>query len=147
MQIALQWLEFQGRSTIKKAHRMNPIHPTPEALAALAASPSSGPVVMLNLLKFKRGGGSKAYARYSDAFQEVLERAGGRFVYLGRATELLISGEDWDAVALVQYPSRKVFLELIATPEYTALARHRDEGLERTVLYATEPRIAPAVPI
>jgi uncharacterized protein (DUF1330 family) len=119
---------------------MSDIHPSTESLAALAANPSDGPVVMLNLLKFKRGGGSKAYARYSDAFQQVLIRHGGRFLYLGRAAEMLVAHESWDAVALVEYPSRKVFLEIVASPEYAALSLHRDEGLERTVLYATDPR-------
>lgn len=95
---------------------------------------------MLNLLKFKRGGGSKAYAKYSNAFQQVLQRNGGRFLYLGRAAELLVGHEDWDAIALVEYPSRKVFLEITSSPEYIALAVHREEGLERTVLYATDPR-------
>ena len=119
---------------------MSDIHPSTESLAALAANPSDGPVVMLNLLKFKRGGGSKAYARYSDAFQQVLIRHGGRFRYLGRAAEMLVGDESWDAVALVEYPSRKVFLDIVASPEYAALSLYRDEGLERTVLYATDPR-------
>ena len=126
---------------------MNTIHPTEAALQALASNPSSGPVVMLNLLKFKRGGGSRAYARYSDAFQEVLQRHGGRFLYLGRAAEMLVGHEDWDAVALVEYPSRKVFLEVIALPEYAAMARYREEGLERTVLYTTEPRVPSATAV
>lgn len=119
---------------------MSSIHPSPEALQALAANLSPAPVVMLNLLKFRRGGGSKAYARYSNAFQQVLLRHGGKFLYLGRAGELLAGNEAWDAVALVEYPSRKVFLEIINSPEYAALAVNRDEGLERTVLYATDPR-------
>ena len=119
---------------------MSDIHPHPDAIQAMANNPASGPVVMLNLLKFKRGGGSKAYARYSNAFQEVLERSGGRFLYLGRGAELLVGQASWDAVALVEYPSRKVFLEIIASPEYEALSVFRDEGLERTVLYATDPR-------
>lgn len=119
---------------------MSGIHPSIEALETLAANPSSGPVVMLNLLKFKRGGGSKAYARYSDAFEQVLKRRGGKFLYLGRASELLVGDDSWDAVALVEYPSRKDFLEILASAEYAALSSYRDEGLERTVLYATDPR-------
>ena len=119
---------------------MSNISPSPQALAALAANPDNGPVVMLNLLKFKRGGGSKAYARYSDAFKTVLESRGGRFLYLGRAAELLVGEQTWDAVALVEYPSRKVFLEVTATDEYASMHAFRVEGLERTVLYATTPR-------
>ena len=81
------------------------LEPTREQLAAFAAAPSSGPVVMLNLLKFARGGGSKSYAQYADAFERLLTKIGGRFVYRGRAAELLVGDESWDAVALVEYPS------------------------------------------
>ena len=118
----------------------NTLKPATEALAALAANPDNGPVVMLNLLKFKRGGGSRQYGEYSTAFQALLQQHGGRFRYLGRATELLVGTEDWDAVALVEYPSRQVFLQLTSSPEYRAIAPLREQGLERTLLYATTPR-------
>ena len=122
---------------------MSSISPTREAIEALARSADHGPVVMLNLLKFKRGGGSRAYSRYADAFQVVLEQHGGRFLYRGRGAELLVGDETWDAVALVEYPSRKVFLEVIAKPEYADMAKFREDGLERTVLMATTPHVAP----
>ncbi|MCY7307318.1 MAG: DUF1330 domain-containing protein [Rhodoferax sp.] len=116
--------------------------PNAQALAALAASPDSGPVVMLNLLKFKPGGGARAYGRYSEAFQALLERHGGRFIYLGRGAEVLVGDQSWDAVALVEYPSRAVFLRIIALPDYAAIAQVREDGLERTMLLATTPRVA-----
>lgn len=119
------------------------LSPTAEALAALAANTDHGRVVMLNLLKFRPGGGSRAYARYSEAFQTLLEQHGGRFIYLGRGAEVLVGDKPWDAVALVEYPSRETFLKVIALPEYAAMARFREEGLERTMLMATTPRIAP----
>ncbi len=121
---------------------MSSVSPTDQALAALAASPDSGPVVMLNLLKFKPGGGARAYAKYSEAFQALLERHGGRFVYLGRGAEVLVGDQSWDAVALVEYPSRAVFLRIIALPDYAAIAQFREDGLERTMLLATTPRVA-----
>ena len=111
-----------------------------EQIAALAEAPKSGPVVMLNLLKFARGGGSKSYAQYAEAFERLLTKHGGRFVYRGRAAELLVGEESWDAVALVEYPSRLAFAELIGSHEYAAIAPLRKGGLERTVLYATDPR-------
>ena len=124
---------------------MSTISPAEGALAALRGHPSEGPVVMLNLLKFRRGGGSRAYARYSDAFGAVLTAHGGRFLYLGRAAERLVGNEEWDAVALVEYPSRQVFLKIVESPEYAAVAALREDGLERTVLYATDPRPAAVV--
>ena len=121
----------------------SPLSPSAEALAAFGNNPDHGRVVMLNLLKFKPGGGSRVYARYSEAFQQLLEQHGGRFVYLGRGAEVLVGDQSWDAVALVEYPSRAVFLRVIGLPEYAAMAQWREEGLERTVLLATTPRVAP----
>lgn len=114
--------------------------PATEALAALAANPDDGPVVMLNLLKFKRDDGWRNYSEYSTAFQTLLQQQGGRLVYVGQATEPLISADDWDMVALVEYPSRQVFLQLTSSPAYRAIAPLREQGLERTLLYATTPR-------
>lgn len=119
---------------------MSSLSPSDQTVAALQDHPSDAPVVMLNLLKFRRGGGSKAYGRYAEAFEQVLKAHGGRFLYRGRAAERLVGEEDWDAVALVEYPSRQVFAKIVSSPEYAAMAEFREDGLERTVLYATDPR-------
>ena len=114
--------------------------PSQEMLAALAAAPVHGPVVMMNLLKFKRGGGSKDYGRYAQAFEVLLKRAGGRFLYTGRVAEHVVGDEEWDAIALVEYPSRRVFTEVIMSTDYAKIAPFRENGLEKTLLYATDPR-------
>lgn len=114
--------------------------PDHDMLEALAKAPAAGPVVMMNLLKFKRGGGSKQYGRYAAAFEGLLTKAGGRFLYIGRVAEKIVGDEDWDGIALVEYPSRKVFAEVIGSPEYQAIAPWREDGLEKTLLYATDPR-------
>ena len=119
---------------------MTSFSPTKDVLDALASAPAKGPVIMLNLLKFKRGGGSKSYSGYAQAFEALLKEAGGRFVYMGRAAELIVGDETWDAVALVEYPSRQVFVDVVTSPAYAKIAALREDGLERTVLYATDPR-------
>ena len=118
---------------------MSEIVPNLDALQALAASTESGPVVMLNLLKFQGSEGAASYARYGAAINPILAARGARILYMGRAAELLIGSESWDAIALVEYPSRQAFLDMIASPEYQAIHTHREQGLERTVLYATTP--------
>ena len=122
---------------------MSTILPNPEALQTLMASRDEEPVVMLNLLKFKPDGGAEAYGRYADAVRKLVEKRGGRIVYAGRAQELLVGEETWDSIALVEYPSRKVFLEMIMSAEYQAVHGDREAGLERTVLYATKPSVLP----
>jgi uncharacterized protein (DUF1330 family) len=124
---------------------MSAIVPNPQQFQQLAQAPDSGPVVMLNLLKFKKqasdgsGTGAEAYGRYGEAALKFVERTGGKLLWQGRAEQLLVGEEaeqDWDVVALVQYPSRKAFLEMVANPDYQKSHGHREAGLEKTVLLA-----------
>ena len=50
------------------------------------------------------------------------------------------TAEDWDAIALVQYPSRKAFIEMTSTKDYDEAHEHREAGLERTLVLATTQR-------
>jgi len=115
------------------------IEPTAEVLEQLAKLPDSGPVVMLNLLKFKPDGGMASYMKYSAAVQPILQKMGAKMIYVGRAELCLLGGQDWDVVACLQYPNRKAFLDMIASEEYRAIHHYRAEGLDHQVLYATAP--------
>jgi uncharacterized protein (DUF1330 family) len=122
------------------------ITPNKEQFLALAQAPDEGPVVMINLLKYAggRGGdGAQAYGRYGDVAVKMVEERGGTVLWLGRVDQVLIGDEDadaWDAAALVQYPSRKAFIDMVSQPRYQEAHGHREEGLERTVLLACTPR-------
>jgi uncharacterized protein (DUF1330 family) len=128
---------------------MTRITPNRRQFEQLAQAPDEGPVVMLNLLKFKSeagdgtGSGAEAYARYGDTAVEMVEARGGKVLWAGRGDQILIGDpdEDWDQVVLVQYPSRKAFIEMVTTPEYMEAHEHREQGLERTVLVACSPRV------
>ncbi len=48
-----------------------------------------------------------------------------------------LEGEDWDAVALVRYPSREVFASMIRSPEYRSIEHLRHEALADAVLQPT----------
>ena len=110
----------------------------------LATAPDEGPVVMLNLLKFKpqadEGGGSgaDAYGRYKDAAVKMVEDRGGKLLWAGTGDQILIGdpSEDWDVVALVEYPSRAAFIEMVTSPKYLEAHEHRESGLARTLLVA-----------
>jgi uncharacterized protein (DUF1330 family) len=125
------------------------IVPNLEQFQQLATSPDTGPVVMLNLLKFKpradgeEGSGAEAYSRYGDAVVKMVEARGGRILWTGRADQILIGDptEEWDAVALVWYPSRKAFIDMVTTKEYQEAHVHREHGLERTILIACTPMV------
>jgi len=133
---------------------MSAIRPNKAQFVELMEAPDEGPVTMLNLLKFKssadgndsaggEGSGASEYAKYSDAAVQMVEARGGKVIWMGRADQILIGDptEDWDSVALVQYPSRKAFIEMVTTPEYEKAHEHRESGLERTVLIAMTERV------
>lgn len=111
----------------------------PDEFNKLAANPGEGPVVMLNLLAFRGAQGQASYSRYTKEAGKFVEGVGGKVLYLGRPNELLNGEERWDLLMLVQYPSRQAFLSMINNPEYLKTHRFREEGVDRAVLYATDP--------
>ena len=127
-----------------------PIGPTKEQIQALLDSDLEAPVVMLNLLKFaERAGGDRgdgdsgqsgrdSYARYGDRVRSMLEKVGGRILWQGRAESVVIGGDadDWDAVILVEYPSRKAFIDMTSSPKYQEVSRDRTAGLADSRLIA-----------
>ncbi len=86
-------------------------------------------VVMLNLLAFKPDGGKERYVEYGAAVAPLLEKAGGRIVWAGPPARALLGEDSWDLVALVEYPTRQAFLEMIGSPEYQEIAHLRTEAL------------------
>lgn len=125
-----------------------PITPNAEQFTDYAHSDLEGEVVMLNLLRFGRTGatesetGAAAYGRYGDAVIEMVEARGGTLLWAGEARHVFIGDVDaneWDAVALVMYPSRQAFLEMVATPEYSEIHEHRAGGLADTIVIACKP--------
>ncbi len=132
------------------------IEPTPVQIQRLASSSSedSGPVVMLNLLRFKDRAdgidaadgitGVEAYARYGAAVQEHLSRVGGRLLIALDAEESVIGPVDgeWDMVLLAEYPSRQAFLEMTSDPAYLEVHGHRAAALADSRLVACRPIVA-----
>jgi uncharacterized protein (DUF1330 family) len=117
-----------------------PLTPTREQIEALAADQSDDPIVMLNLLRFKAEAdgvdagvsGEDAYRRYGEATEPFLERVGGRVLSLVATAQSVIgpAEPEWDAVLLVEYPSRKAFLQMATDPEYLKIHAHREAALE-----------------
>lgn len=66
--------------------------PTPEDLERLRVSVEPGPVVMVNLLKFRTDGGREAYQRYAAIAGPLFERAGAEIIYAGNAGPLVAEG-------------------------------------------------------
>jgi uncharacterized protein (DUF1330 family) len=135
-----------------------PLRPTGEQIKELVGSDLDGPVVMLNLLKFAEratsdagpgsdaGTGEQSYRRYGDEVRDHLERVGAKVLWRGRVDSVVIGEEAdrWDAVILVEYPSRKKFIEMTSTDSYGETSKHRTSALVDSRLIAmTEQFRAP----
>ena len=118
---------------------MSGIKSNDDQFQALADNTNEEPFVMLNLLKFKKDGGREAYFRYIKESGPFVAAVGAKVVYFGKPKELLQGEEDWDLLMLVQYPSRKAFQTMTHNPDYLKVHEFRAEGVERAVLYATDP--------
>jgi uncharacterized protein (DUF1330 family) len=100
-----------------------------------------GPVVMLNLLRFRTGqaGVVPEYARpLSETF---LPRYGAAVVYAGDGSTALVAedGQAWDAVIIVRYPDREAFSRMVADPEYQEVTALRTAALSEAVPQPTTP--------
>lgn len=130
----------------------NAVFPPMEQAMAFFGSGDDGAFVMVNLLKFKPKAeyedgsdghltGAEAYARYGAAVQACLAAVGGRQVYAGPVTGLLLGEveELWDMVALAEYPSLAAMRQMVQSPEYQAIEKHRKAGLEGQLNIRTKP--------
>ena len=123
------------------------LYPTSEQIQNLLDGPADQPVVMLNLLRFKPKGdapneqmsGEAAYRLYGEKMRPFVESKGGRVLWAGHVDSQVIGegGETFHMVALVEYPSRKAFIEIVTDPFVSEIAIHRASGLEGQWLVAT----------
>lgn len=118
---------------------MAKLTPTVEEIEALRKTIPPGPVVIVNLLKFKPEGGREAYVRY---LQEASRASypGVEIVYAGNAVRDVGGGEDWDYVIIARYPDFDKFAAAVTAKEYQVDAdAHRPAALEKTIMMVTQP--------
>ncbi|MGZ6778196.1 MAG: DUF1330 domain-containing protein [Mycobacterium sp.] len=113
---------------------------TPQQFAALAARAADAPVVMVNLLQFKRDGGLERYQQYGREVAPHLERVGATIRYGSTAPAVIIGDGQrpwWDAILIVEYPTPAAFVEMVTDADYAKVHEHRAAALERGDLIAT----------
>ena len=115
-----------------------PVDPTGTDLKRFMAEDPGGPVVMLNLLRFKPGG-RESYERYVAAFGDHAGDFGAEVLYAGDCSSALVApdGWAWDAILVVRYPSRQAFSDMVRDPDYQQITHLRTDALEEAVLQAT----------
>ena len=131
---------------------INVLQPTGDQVRAFRDRQTGEPIAMLNLLKFREKAayedgrpselsGADAYQLYAKAFREIMEPRGVRVLFSGSVKGLLIGeGDDlWDAVAIIQYPSTAIMLEMLRDEGYQRAQQHRAAGLEGQLLIECGP--------
>lgn len=120
---------------------------TQEAGATFFSRDIEGPVVMLNLLRFRDTAdysdhpelappapitGEAAFRCYIDHTRPHLERSGGEILFLGDGGPFLIGPpeERWDLVLLIRQNSLQDFLAFSSNEDYLAGLGHRTAALE-----------------
>lgn len=118
------------------------------AYDASIAEHDDGPVVMLNLNKFRdvavyedgrnAGGasGRETYLKYGMVAVEAIHWLGGEVLWMTDASAPIIGCDHdaYDEILAVWYPSRSAFLRLTEYPGYAEALAHRDAALERAAV-------------
>lgn len=123
------------------------LEPTQDAGRAFFMRGIAGPVVMLNLLRFRAVAdysatpelappapitGEAAYRLYMQHTLPHLEKSGGTLRFFGQGGPFLIGPPDerWDAAMLVEQSSTAAFMAFAADAEYLQGMGHRTAALE-----------------
>lgn len=119
---------------------------SPEQGAAFFGTPDAGPMVMLNLLRFRDMAdyshapdlapdgpvsGRDAYDRYMRDMRPLLEASGGSVLFSGSSAGFLIGPQDetWDHVLLVRQASKAAFLAFASDPQAQRITAHRTAAI------------------
>ncbi len=116
------------------------LNPLANLDAVQPADLDSGPVVVLNLLKFKSPASVAPYLDYIRGVSATCADSGIELIYAGALKERIQGDIDaWDVVLLARYPSRRACYEMFRSEKYQQFHPLAEEALERRVLWPSEP--------
>ncbi|WP_172296602.1 DUF1330 domain-containing protein [Pseudoruegeria sp. HB172150] len=135
---------------------MTYLNPTDATARALFSNAHMGPVVMVNLLRFRDvadysahpgkapatpTSGAEAYARYVAETLPLLEASGGEVLFEGTANRWFIGPETerWDHVLIVKQASLQSFLAFASDPAAQSALVHRAAAVEDSRLLPSFP--------
>jgi hypothetical protein len=125
----------------------NYLEPTQAAGRALMQRKLQGPVVMLNLLRFRAVAdysalpeiapdppisGVEAYERYMEHTMPFLLESGGELLFFGEGAAFLIGPEEerWDRIMLIRQSSIEAFIGFASNEAYRTGLSHRTAAVE-----------------
>ncbi|MEL7453930.1 MAG: DUF1330 domain-containing protein [Pseudomonadota bacterium] len=125
------------------------LDPNEAQFAKLRSLPLDTPLAVLNLFAFKdvaayqpgdpeygtpaaEISGQEAFARYGETAGRIIQELGGRIAFNAAADQVLIGPEDpdWHVAAIMYFPSRGAFLEMMANPDFQQASRHRKAAMK-----------------
>lgn len=153
---ALPAHRLAGRSRQAKECAMTGhVDPTHEQFQAFRDLPATGPIQMLNLIRFreraaypeghadaaKGRSGAQAYRAYGRAAAAPFERAGGRQIWLADPKLMLIGPPDerWDLAFVAEYSGADAFVAMVRDPEYREAVVHRQAAVSDSRLIRMQP--------
>lgn len=105
------------------------------------------PLTVVNFFKFREEvdlrivnesmSGEEAFNKYAETSIPKVAEVGGHFLLLGTVESDFIGEnlEQWDLMAIGQYPQRKAFIELLMDEVYQAAFRYRMAAIENQNVY------------
>jgi uncharacterized protein (DUF1330 family) len=125
---------------------MPSLSPTKEQFRAIADLPGEGPVLMINLVRFRDQAtyaqedpehaepavsGEVAYRRYAEETEALVLSLGGSQDWIGLPLLTVIGPEDeaWDHAFVARYPSAQTFMDMVRQPDYQRAVRHRNAAV------------------
>jgi hypothetical protein len=106
-----------------------------------------GPVLMINFMKYREraayrdgtdGGRTGKEADDEYAPTEVLADIGAVVAFFGDVIDDSAS-TGWDRIGIVQYPTRRSFIEMQSRQDFREKHRHKEAGMDHTIVFGVPP--------
>ena len=125
-----------------ETHGEDGVCPTAHSWREIFKLGHSGPIHIINLLKFSQQvdtpegsiSGAAAYGKYTAGVGTAFVRVGGQRIYFGRVGHIFATGDadDWDAAIVTRYPSADALAQMWLSSEFVDAHKNRTNGVERS---------------
>ena len=122
--------------------------PSEAHLAKLKSLPEDEPVAALNLFHFNERARyqpedpefgtaeadiscQEAFTKYGAIAGKIITDIGGRLVFSTPVVQMMIGPDDaaWEQAAIMFFPTRRAFMQMLSDPEFKSASRHRKAAL------------------
>ncbi len=113
------------------------ILPTPEQFKKVLELNDGykGPILLINLLKFKPDTGEQMYQKYGQEGAATFKRLNVKPIFRARVELPIIGPEEWDEILIARYPSIANWLEMNRDKDYQKAGQNRTGALLDSRLY------------